>query len=358
MLRVFTEIEEEKRLVKALTTKSHFSEWLRWDGAMAVDLSWKRLLYHQSDSYLHFALNSIEDTCPTPSVLKCWQQKSAGDGKCPLGCGYAGTLKHILCGCKVAIDETPQSRITWRHDSILLAIHNGIQELVKSVNAKSPPAVGDNGVQTFSNPLVVTSFKSTSGNAFNVPHSATKQDVLARASDWKVQFDLDMSEGMSKQREGVHSDGYRISLPFPPEIAVVSGTGSRPDGVIWSVSSKTVIWIELTSPWEENMSKRHFEKKNKYNQLAIDLRNPRRVGGAWTVYPFEVEVGARGAIYEQPWLYMCSKLGFTSAARQRLEWAVQDAALNCSHLIFLRRFHKKWEPQPLLNTYRWSEDSQ
>jgi len=64
MLRVFTEIEEEKRLVKALTTKSHFSEWLRWDGAMAVDLSWKRLLYHQSDSYLHFALNSIEDTCP------------------------------------------------------------------------------------------------------------------------------------------------------------------------------------------------------------------------------------------------------------------------------------------------------
>ena len=180
------------------------------------------------------------------------------------------------------------------------------------MNAKSPPAVGDNGVQTFSNPLVVTSFKSTSGNSFNVPHSATKQDVLARASDWKVQFYLDMSEGMSKQREGVHSDGHRIALPFPPEIAVVSGKGSRPDGVIWSMSSKTVIWIELTSPWEENMSKRHFEKKDKYNQLAIDLRNPRRVGGAWTVYPFEVEVGARGAINEQPWSYMCSKLGFTS----------------------------------------------
>ena len=57
--------------------------------------------------------------------------------------------------------------------------------------------------------------------------------------------------------------GYRTSLPFPPEIAVVSGKGSRPDGVIWSLSSKTVIWIELTSPWEENMSKRHYEKKSK-----------------------------------------------------------------------------------------------
>ena len=114
---------------------------------------------------------------------------------------------------------------------------------------------------------------------------------------------------MSKQREGDHSAGYRTSLPFPPEIAV-SGIGSRPDGVIWSMSCKTVIWIELASPWEENMSKRHFEKKNKYNQLALDLRNPHRVGGAWTVFPFEVEVGARGAINEQPWSYMCSKLGF------------------------------------------------
>ena len=191
-----------------------------------------------------------------------------------------------------------------------------------------------------------------------MPHAATQQDVLARASDWKVQFDLDMSEGMSKQREGNHSAGYRTSLPFPPEIAVVSGIGSRPDGVIWSMSRKTVIWIELTSPWEENMSKRHFEKKNKYNQLALDLRNPHRVGGAWTVFPFEVEVGARGAINEQPWSYMCSKLGFTFAARERLKWAVQDAAQHCSHLISLCRFHKKWEPRPLLNTYRWSEDSQ
>ena len=110
--------------------------------------------------------------------------------------------------------------------------------------------------------------------------------MLARASDWKVQFDLDMSDGMSKIREGEHSAGHRTSLPFPPEIAVVSGKGSRPDGVIWSLSSKTVIWIELTSPWEDNMSKRHFEKKKKYNQLAIDLRNPRRGGGAWSVYPF------------------------------------------------------------------------
>ena len=49
------------------------------------------------------------------------------------------------------------------------------------------------------------------------------------------------------------------------------------------------------------MSKRHFEKKNKYNQLALDLKNPHRVGGAWAVIPFEVEVGARGHICVASW---------------------------------------------------------
>ena len=52
MLRVFSEREQEARMVKALTSKSHFSEWLKWEGAMAVDLHRKRLLQHQSDSYL------------------------------------------------------------------------------------------------------------------------------------------------------------------------------------------------------------------------------------------------------------------------------------------------------------------
>ena len=140
------------------------------------------------------------------------------------------------------------------------------------------------------------------------------------------------------------------------------------------MSSKAVVWIELTSPWEENMTKRHYEKKNKYAQLASDLRNPRRAGGAWTVFPFEVEIGARGAIYEQPWLWMCKRLGFSTDARLRLTHAVQDAAVHlgfstdarlclthavqdaavhCSHLIFICRFHKQWEPQPLLDTYSW-----
>ena len=142
----------------------------------------------------------------------------------------------------------------------------------------------------------------------------------------------------------------------PPQIAVVSGKGSRPDIVIWSTSTKTVIWIELTSPWTDNLKSKHFEKKAKYTPLAEQLRNPQRAGGPWTVYPFEVEVSCLGVISEQPWMSMCNALGFSSTFRNQLTHAVRAAAIHCSHMIYLCRYHQRWEPQPLLNTFSWYKD--
>ena len=101
------------------------------------------------------------------------------------------------------------------------------------------------------------------------------------------------------------------------------------------------------------MSKRHYEKKSKYNQLALELRNPQRAGGAWTVHPLEVEIGARGAINSQSWQWVCKIMGFDSSTRDRLTHSVQDAAVHCSHMIFLCSFHKVWETRPLLDTYGW-----
>ena len=110
----------------------------------------------------------------------------------------------------------------------------------------------------------------------------------------------------------VNDEGVLVEeRPFPSEIAFVSGLGSRPDGVIWSMQTNTVIWIELTSPCEENLTKKHFEKMDKYNELAIDLR---------------------------------------SASAN-----VQDAAVACSYYIFLCRFLRTWEPQALVDTLERSE---
>ena len=100
-----------------------------------VDLRWDQLLRKQ-DSYLRFVLNATQESLPTPSRLKHWNKSSGGDGKCPLCSRFVGTLKHILCGCPHAINEEPQSRITWRHDSILLAWKKAIEHQVESTAGK------------------------------------------------------------------------------------------------------------------------------------------------------------------------------------------------------------------------------
>ena len=83
-------------------------------------------------------------------------------------------------------------------------------------------------------------FKSSLGK-FTAPRAQSSQVSLLESADvWKVQFDVN-DEGVSVKER-----------PFPSGIAVVSGPGSRPDGVTWSMQTNTVIWILLTAPWEEN----------------------------------------------------------------------------------------------------------
>lgn len=354
ILRVFKEIAEEERLVKIMSKPliasddhpsekkgNFFCDWLKWKNASAADLRWNHLL-QQQDSYLSVVLNSTQDSLPTPSRLKCWAQQSAGDGRCPLGCREAGTLKHILCGCQRAIKE-PHSRITWRHDSVLLAIYRGVLDrLEEAGNARKETK--EEG------PVTEHVFKSECGKTQRMPHVTVPQisvhyekDVFMRADDWKVQFDVDLEGGSVKNR------------PFPPEVGNPGGVGSRPDGIIWSMKSKTVIWIELTSPWEENLQKNNMLKTKRYNQLAIDLREGKYFGVKWTVLPLYVEVGARGALHELSWGRLCRTLGFTGKARKQLAHAMQNAAVYCSHYIFLCRFFKTWEVQPLLDTWRKSD---
>ena len=90
---------------------------------------------------------------------------------------------------------------------------------------------------------MILRIRPLAATCFSVLGLKAKEEVLNGAIDWKVQLDIDVIDG--------------ASLGYPPEIEVVSGEGFRPDRVIWSLSSKAVSWIELTSPWGENMSKRH-----------------------------------------------------------------------------------------------------
>ena len=200
-------------------------------------------------------------------------------------------------------------------------------------------------------------FKSNLGK-FTAPRAQSSQaPLLESADDWKVQFHVN-DEGVSVKE-----------LPlFPSEIAVVSGPGFRPDGVIWSMQAKTVIWIEatspcsreviwmeVTSPWEKSLTKKHYEKIDKYNKQATDLREGKHHGVKWTVVPLCVEVGARGSINEQPWNWMCKRLGFSKCSKRWLTQGLKDDAVACSYYIFLCCFLSTWEPQALVDTLGRSE---
>ena len=113
-----------------------------------------------------------------------------------------------------------------------------------------------------------------------------------------------------------------------------------------------MIWIELTSPWEENLTKKHFENMDKYNKLAIELREGKHHGVKWTVVPLGVEVEVRGAINEQPWDWMCKPLGFSKCSKRRLTKGVQDAAVACSYYNFLCRCLRTWESNALGTLWR------
>ena len=362
MLRVFKEIYEEERLVKVMSKPledsdpdthpdekkgNYFCGWLKWKNAMMVDLRWDQLLRKQ-DSYLRFVLNATQESLPTPSRLKHWNKSSGGDGKCPLCSRFVGTLKHILCRCPHAINEEPQSRITWRHDSILLAWKKAIEHQVESTAGK--PGKNPGCIQ-FQSAGLLEAEKSIKGDAndgktssqpLKVHHKdQSSKNVLRQASDWKIQFDLELDSLTSPKR----------AKAFPSEIAVVSGEGSCPDGVVWSMETKTVIMLELTSPWEENFGKWHKRKMRKYNQLVLDLEEGKHNGVKWNAQLLCVEIGARGALHEMAWGRMCGTFGITKGTRKALRDAMQDAAIQCSHFIFLCRYHKKWEPQALRDTW-------
>ena len=85
----------------------------------------------------------------------------------------------------------------------------------------------------------------------------------------------------------------KTRMQFPTEVA---STNKRPDIVIWSPSSRQVIIVELTVPWEERMEDAYERKMGKYQELVADCQER-----GWRVWCFPVEVGTRGFVGQSLW---------------------------------------------------------
>ena len=115
-------VEKWKAHLSNLTVQKKFNESCELEEDNRV---WNRLLGGLPAGQLSFILRAASDTLPTPLNLKRWRIRI--DSKCPLcECSFP-TSFHILNGCSVALD---QERYTWRHDSVLLKLVQGLRGLL------------------------------------------------------------------------------------------------------------------------------------------------------------------------------------------------------------------------------------
>jgi hypothetical protein len=199
--------------------------FLKWDDLAPSAKSWHNRIYSMSEAELKFVLNAQAQSLPSPANLRRWGCNVYA--RCLLCSKPSATAKHTLNGCSVAFR---QGRYVWRHDNVLKVMAQHLRGLVARANRSSPPP----SERTIP-------FVPAGGRPRPKRRTTERINRLSRATDWRIAIDLDNN------------------LLFPPATGVT--TAQRPDIVIWSVDTKTIIWGELTCPLEELMREAHIRRK-------------------------------------------------------------------------------------------------
>ncbi|XP_053176235.1 uncharacterized protein LOC128359949 [Scomber japonicus] len=266
--------------------------WTRWEEAMNRTISWPEL-WKAEPLRIKFLIQSVYDVLPSPSNLFLWGKVEAPS--CTL-CQGRGTLEHILSSCPRALGD---GRYRWRHDQVLKAVAESIHCAVDYSKRLPPPRHGKAFVKAGEKPP---------------PQPKAQTGLLGTAKDWQLRVDL------GKQ------------LKFPVSILK---TSLRPDIVLQSESSKQVIMLELTVPWEERMEEASGRKREKYAELVEDCRNR-----GWRARCLPIEVGGRGFAGKS----LCraySLLGITGARKRRAICSATEAAEKASRWLWIQR-DKAW----------------
>ena len=162
-------------------------------------------------SRISMLLRSVYDLLPTPVNLK-WKVADSS-AQCSQ-CGTHGTLEHILSSCATSL-----SKYTWRQNQDLKVIAVAAQKQYKD-------QIQDTEVQAIQ-------FLASGGKPQQTTKSRTRLLLVSSMGSWKMMVDL----------------GH--PLVFPAHNAV---TRLRPDMILLSDQERLFIIIELTVPWEGNIS--------------------------------------------------------------------------------------------------------
>ena len=220
-------------------------------------------------------------------------------------------ILHILSGCDKALG---QKRYTWRHDKVLRQIYNQVLYHVEHRvnNPRRSTTIRTEGEKV--------EFVGLGEKVVSLPTKRRgygSMGIMTAAKDWKVLVDLD------KQ------------LKFPQEVQVQ--TTQRPDLIMYSNSIKRIIWWELTCPVEENISKNHDKKLDKYAELQVDCQT-----AGWSCFNVAIEVGARGFAAESL-QRAATAIGIRGRAVKKLVREAGQEAMHCSRWIYWLSEKKEWE---------------
>ena len=166
-------------------------------------------------------------------------------------------------------------------------------------------------------PPIEKSFVRKDNKLANPAKPPPHQSLLSRSTDWRLLVDF-----------------TDRNIVFPPEIIA---TSERPDIVIWSVTLKKVIMIELTCPAEVGIEAARERKLGRYTQLKQDIEEVGWVAGLLTL-----EVGARGYVaYSTERCFR--QLGMQKQKVSSLCKSLSRVVARCSYAIYLSRKNKDWD---------------
>lgn len=264
--------------------------WTRWEQAMEHKVTWTDL-WKAEPHRITFLIRAVYDVLPSPANLFTWGKVETPN--CPL-CSARGTLEHILSSCAKALG---QGRYTWRHNQVLKPIAEAISKGISSSRQMRNA--------THAIPFVKAGEQPRAGHK-----RAAAAGILATARDWQLSVDLE------KQ------------LKFPQHIV---STTLRPDILLVSESSKNIIIMELTVPWEDRLGEAHERKRTKYDNLVTSCREQ-----GWKARCMPIEVGCRGFVGHSLHKAL-STLGITGGARSRAIKNITEAAEKASRWLWIRR---------------------
>ena len=138
----------------------------------------------------------------------------------------------------------------------------------------------------------------------------------------------------------IYTDLGDQSWTIPPDLLP---TSDRPDLVVIDYTGKTISILELTVPFERNISTDHQYKCHKYAHLMIDLQ---RLG--YSVKYYAIEIGCRAMISEannrrlHAFYKSIPGFKFTNRDFTKLKKSICKTVITASFVIFKSKHFKLW----------------